>query len=154
VSQKPHQLVDSTLVAQVAVVVRDIEPVRQAFAAALGLPVPEVVVTAGFDQSQTYHRGKPSEATAKLAFFPMGNLDIELIEPDHHPSTWREFLDEKGEGIHHLAFHVKGMKERTAQIEAAGMPLIMKGEYVGGRFAYFESTPQLKFILELLENDR
>jgi 4-hydroxyphenylpyruvate dioxygenase-like putative hemolysin len=83
-----------------------------------------------------------------------GALDIELIEPDNEPSTWREFLDEHGEGFHHLAFSVKGMAQHTTNLEALGMPLIMKGEFTGGRYAYFDSNPSLKFILELLEHDK
>ncbi|OGD24120.1 MAG: hypothetical protein A2Y69_08870 [Candidatus Aminicenantes bacterium RBG_13_59_9] len=45
------------------------------------------------------------------------NITLELIEPDRNPSTWREFLDAKGEGIHHVAFEIKGMDEKTALLE-------------------------------------
>jgi methylmalonyl-CoA/ethylmalonyl-CoA epimerase len=34
-----------------------------------------------------------------------------------------------------------------------GFPLIQKGEYTGGRYAYFDTVPGLKTVLELLEND-
>jgi len=36
----------------------------------------------------------------------LGSLSLELIEPVGGPSTWREFLDTRGEGVHHIAFHV------------------------------------------------
>lgn len=34
-----------------------------------------------------------------------------------------------------------------------GMPLVQYGEYTGGRYAYMDTFPQLKVMLELLEND-
>jgi 4-hydroxyphenylpyruvate dioxygenase-like putative hemolysin len=82
-----------------------------------------------------------------------GSLDIELIEPDSEPSTWREFLDTKGEGVHHIAFVVDGMKRRVEDLEAHGHPLQQRGEYTGGRYAYIDTTRTLKTIMELLEND-
>jgi catechol 2,3-dioxygenase-like lactoylglutathione lyase family enzyme len=147
-------LKDNTAVVQIAIVVRDIEKTARAFAGVFGFPVPSWSYTAGYDQAATINRGVPSDARAKLAFMHFGALEIELIEPDNEPSTWREFLDEHGEGIHHLAFSVKGMAQHTTNLEALGMPLIMKGEFTGGRYAYFDSNPSLKFILELLEHDK
>jgi methylmalonyl-CoA/ethylmalonyl-CoA epimerase len=55
--------------------------------------------------------------------------------------------------VHHIAFQVKGMKEKIAALEAEGMPLLQSGEYVGGRYAYIDSSRDLKVTLELLEND-
>ena len=94
------------------------------------------------DKAQTEYRGKRSEARAKLAFFDMGPLEVELIEPDHNPSTWRELLDKNGEGPHYIAF------------ERSQMPLLQKGEYTGGRYAYIDTLRDLKVIIELLENDK
>ena len=82
-----------------------------------------------------------------------GGLDIELIEPDTEPSTWREHLDSRGEGVHHIAFVIDGMKQKVADLEAHGFPLQQKGEYTGGRYAYIETAKTLKTIVELLEND-
>jgi methylmalonyl-CoA/ethylmalonyl-CoA epimerase len=33
------------------------------------------------------------------------------------------------------------------------MPLIQKGEYTGGRYAYIDTKEKLKVLIELLEND-
>jgi 4-hydroxyphenylpyruvate dioxygenase-like putative hemolysin len=56
-----------------------------------------------------------------MAFFAFGNAEIELIEPNEHPSCWREFLEKNGSGCHHLALKVKGMKEKVAAFEAGGL---------------------------------
>jgi hypothetical protein len=51
---------------------------------------------------------KKSLIVILLAGIFMLGLSIELIEPDGKPSTWQEFLDIRGEGIHHIAFLQEG----------------------------------------------
>ena len=88
----------STTVAQIAVVVHDIEEVARRYAEVLGPPVPDVMITEpGLQVDQTY-RGQPSDARAKLAFLPLGQVQLELTEPVGGPSTWQEALDRRGEG--------------------------------------------------------
>ena len=90
---------------------------------------------------------------AKLAFLHLGSVKLELIEPVDGPSTWRDFLEQHGQGIHHIAFLIQGMQGVLAQLDAQGIALVQKGEYKGGRYAYVDGTNQLAAILELLEND-
>lgn len=138
---------------QVAIVVRDIERSADAYARLFGLPKPPIIETAGFDEARTHYRGQPTEARAKLAFFDMGSLKLELIQPIGGPSTWQEFLDQHGEGIHHIAFHVKGMDEVLARLEANGVSTVQRGDYKGGRYAYTDGHPVgLGAVIELLED--
>jgi methylmalonyl-CoA/ethylmalonyl-CoA epimerase len=147
-------ILDTHVVMQVGILVNDIEKTAQVYADFLGVPKPNIQVTDTIDKSQAKYKGKPTTARAKLAFFKVGQtLDIELIQPDKEPSTWREDLDRKGEGVHHIAFQIKGMKEKIAALEQEKIPLLQTGEYTGGRYAYLDSTKDLKVILELLEND-
>lgn len=139
-------------VVQIGVVVKDIEKAAVAYADFLGVAVPQWFWTDTEDKAHTQFKGKSSPARAKLAFIELKNITIELIEPDRNSSTWREFLDEKGEGVHHIAFEIKGMDEKMAQLETKGMPLLQKGDYEGGRYAYIDATAKLGLILELLEN--
>jgi catechol 2,3-dioxygenase-like lactoylglutathione lyase family enzyme len=143
----------TNVIAQVAIIVRDIERTSRKMADFFGVEPPAWFWTDPQEKARTRYRGEPTEARAKLAFFDMGSLQLELIEPDEHPSTWREFLDEHGEGVHHIAFVVKGMQEKIRALEQMGMPLVQKGEYTGGRYAYFDTVNDLKVMLELLEND-
>lgn len=146
-------LLGTNAVAQIGIIVRDIEKTAQTYADFFGVDVPPINWTDPLEQAETEYRGSATVARAKLAFFKMGSLQLELIEPDEHPSTWREFLDEHGEGVHHIAFHIQGMKDRIELLAGNGMPLVQKGEYTGGRYAYIDTFPQLKVMLELLEND-
>jgi methylmalonyl-CoA/ethylmalonyl-CoA epimerase len=148
-----NNILGTNTVTQIGILVHDIEKAAQAYTDFLGVE-PKFITTGSYDETQTEYLGKPSPARSKLAFFKVGpTLEIELIEPDHEPSTWRHDLDQKGEGIHHIAFVVKGMQEKIHLLEHNHMPLLQKGEYTGGRYAYIDANKDLKLTLELLEND-
>ena len=149
-----EQTLGTTVITQVGIIVRDIEAKARAWAEVLGLPVPEVMVTDPYERAQTEYKGRPSQAQAKLAFFHLGQVELELIEPIGKPSTWQDQLDEQGEGLHHLAFEIKGMPEKVVFLEAKGLSLVQRGEYSGGRYAYLDGSAQLGAILELLETER
>ncbi len=140
------------VVTQIGLVVKDIERTSRAYADFLGVDVPEWFLTDTVDKAHTTYEDRLTEARAKLAFFRLKNLTIELIEPVGGPSTWQEFLDTQGEGIHHIAFEIKGMDEKIIQLQRKGMTLLQKGDYEGGRYSYLDSSQQLHVLLELLEN--
>ncbi|SFD71715.1 Glyoxalase/Bleomycin resistance protein/Dioxygenase superfamily protein [Paenibacillus catalpae] len=146
--------IGTKMITQIGILVHDIEAVSEAYANFFGVDKPAWNWTDTPDKAQTEFLGEPSQARAKLAFIDMDSLQLELIEPDFHPSTWRNYLEEHGEGPHHIAFVIEGMKEKIAIMESKGMKLQQKGEYTGGRYAYFDSIPQLKVLVELLENDK
>ncbi|MBX0327193.1 VOC family protein [Oscillochloris sp. ZM17-4] len=143
----------TTTVTQVGIIVRDIEAKARAWSEILGLPMPQIIITDAAEVAKTEYQGGPTPARAKLAFFHMGQVDIELIEPIDGPSTWREQLDQHGESLHHIAFKIQGMAEKVAYLADKGLPLAQRGEYTGGRYAYVDGSRQLGAILELLEND-
>jgi hypothetical protein len=147
-------ILGSKVVTQVGILVHDIEKTAQVYADFLGVAKPNIVITDTLDKSKATYRGSPTPARSKLAFFKVGeSLELELIQPDDAPSTWREELNRKGEGVHHIAFAIKGMKEKVADLQKENMPLLQAGEYTGGRYAYVDDTRDLKVIIELLEND-
>jgi methylmalonyl-CoA/ethylmalonyl-CoA epimerase len=148
-----EQTLGTVTITQVGIIVEDIEAKARAWAEILGLPVPEIMITDTYERAQTEYHGKPSNARAKLAFFQLGQVTLELIEPIGKPSTWQDQLDEHGDSLHHIAFEIKGMSEKVAYLEAKGLPLVQRGEYPGGRYAYINGNAQLGAILELLEND-
>lgn len=143
----------TNLITQIGILVHDIEKTARTYADFFDMEKPEINWTDSIEKAKSEYHGKPTEARAKLAFFDMGSLQLELIEPDQNPSIWREDLDENGEGPHHIAFVIEEMKEKVMLMERQGMKLIQKGEYQGGRYAYLDSFDQLKVLVELLEND-
>ena len=142
----------TSVICQVGLIVRDIERSAEAYSRILGLPKPSVIVTDPAEIAHTRFRGQPTGAQAKLAFFDMGQVSLELIEPIGGPSTWREFLDEKGEGVHHIAFVVKGTDQVVQYLAGHDVEVIQQGDYTGGRYTYMDSSAALGVVLELLEN--
>jgi catechol 2,3-dioxygenase-like lactoylglutathione lyase family enzyme len=140
-------------IAQIGVIVDDIDRASRAWAEVFGLPVPPVIVTDPDELAHTEYRGDPTHARAKLAFFRFENIDVELIEPVGEPSTWRGQLDQHGNSLHHIAIRIEGMQDRLAYLDAKGISLVQRGEYTGGRYAYLDAVDSLGLILELLEND-
>ena len=147
-----NPVLGTTICAQIGIICRDIEATAKAYGDFFGMeyaistsPLPEV--------ARGEYLGAPTAVRCRQAFFKIGEaIDIELIEPDHEPSTWRHDLDEKGEGVHHIAFWVKGTDQLLLTLEGQGMKLLQKGGWPGGRYAYVDANPQLKVTLELLEN--
>jgi 4-hydroxyphenylpyruvate dioxygenase-like putative hemolysin len=140
----------TTFVCQVAIVVRDAEAAARKFAELIGVDPPKPKI-ANEDGSDTVTlRGEPTRGRVKLAFFRMENLDLEFIEPTDDPTTWKEFLEEHGQGVHHIAFKAKGRMMETAHgLEQHGFPLIQNGD----KYAYVDSADELGVILELLDID-
>lgn len=144
--------VGSRTVVQVGLVVRDIEEKARTYAEMFGVPVPQIITTAPESEAHTRYRGQPTPARARLAFLDMGSLSLELIEPVDGPSTWRDFLEEKGEGVHHIAFRVQDTDGVTRALASAGIPVVQQGDYTGGRYTYVDSQQALGVIVELLQN--
>ncbi len=144
--------IGTNIICQIGLVVRDIERTAKIYADVFGMDVPDVIITDTEDKAHTKFRGAPTQAQAKPAFFQMGNVSLELVEPIGEPSTWKEFLDEHGEGVHHIAFQIEGMDRVLAYLDSKNIPAIQRGDYTGGRYAYVDGAPSLGIILELLEN--
>ncbi|NRF95652.1 VOC family protein [Paenibacillus frigoriresistens] len=145
-----NTILGTTLVCQIAMIVRDVEKATRRFAELLGVPAPSIIM-ANEDGSDTVtYMGQPTKGRVRLSFFRMENLVVEFIEPTEDPTTWKEFLDTKGPGVHHIAFKAKNrMLETAARLEEFGFPLIQNGD----KYAYVESTDDLGVILELLDID-
>jgi methylmalonyl-CoA/ethylmalonyl-CoA epimerase len=140
------------VVAQIAIAVKDIEAAVETYSKIFGIEKPNIIITDEYDKAQTLYRGGASHARAKLAFIKFGQVELELIEPIGEPSVWKDLLDQKGEGVHHIAFWVPDTDETVKYLDAHGMPMIQQGQFDGGQYTYVDSEPQLGVMLELLEN--
>jgi methylmalonyl-CoA/ethylmalonyl-CoA epimerase len=145
-------ILNSRTVTQVGIIVRDIDKTSRAWAELLGVEAPKWFLTDPVETAHTTYKGKSTTARAKLAFFDLGQVQLELIEPVGGPSTWKDFLDQKGEGVHHIAFAVRDMDGRIRALEGLGLAAAQRGDYTGGRYGYIDSETKLKVALELLEN--
>jgi methylmalonyl-CoA/ethylmalonyl-CoA epimerase len=145
-------VIQNMRMAQVGVIVEDIEKSAEFYASMLGVDKPGIIVAAGHESRPTIYRGNPSNATAKLAFFEFENIQFELIEPDGTPSIWQEFADNDGQGIQHIAFWVDDIDEAEQRFISAGMEVLQSGGWDGGAYSYIDATEQMGTIIELLHN--
>lgn len=146
---------ENSVMIQIGIVVRDCAKSAAHYADLLGVEKPQVCMLANDAIANTHYRGVPSKAYAKGAFLNLGpQVQLEIIEPVGAPSTWQEFLDKNGPGVHHIAFKTANMKDATAMLQKKGMPLVQCGEWAGGRYGYFDSAPQLGVVLEMLQFEK
>ena len=150
-----HGMVPGKRMFHIGIVVRDIEKARDHWGNFLGLEKsPEIVMATGDSKNPTVYRGHPSTAQAKLVFMNLDNPQVELIEPiGDEPSSWQEFLDSNGEGVHHIAFAVKGMGEAYLEKYAeAGYAAAQHGGWATGEYGYVDTLAALGVTVELIES--
>ena len=139
-------------VCQIAVVVRDIEKAAHAYADFLGLPVPPIQKPGAGNLANHTYAGQPTDAECLLAFFNLENTVLELIQPLGGKSSWQQILDEKGEGVHHIAFQVTDVAGKSRTLAAQGIPMLHQGgDPAKGQFTYFDARKKLGILFETLE---
>jgi len=90
----------------------------------------------------------------RIAFFPVGETKIELLEPTATESAVARFIAKKGEGIHHIALRVTNIKHDLKQLEEKGIVLIDKEPRVGaegGKIAFLHPKSLRNVLIELVE---
>lgn len=140
-------------VVQVAIVVPDIQSAVKSWAKLLGVNEPEIVETEEWEKTGMRFRGVPSRGRAKLAFFRLNNVTIELIQPLDGPSTWSEFLEKHGPGIHHIAFNVSNVNDAVKVLKDIGASVEQDGKFRGGGYVYVDARRSLGAIIELLYHE-
>ncbi len=90
----------------------------------------------------------------KTAFFMVGQTKIELLEPTSPESTIANFIEKKGEGMHHIAYKVDSVSESLAEAEGKGVRLIDKaprGGADGLKIAFLHPKSTCSVLTELCE---
>lgn len=60
----------------------------------------------------------------RVAFLKIGESKLELLEPTSADSAIAQFLDKRGEGIHHVALSVDSIEDRIEEIKNKGIKMI------------------------------
>lgn len=66
-----------------------------------------------------------------VAFFRVGDIDIELTAPTAADSPVGKFLDKHGPGIHHLAFEVDDIAAQIHEFQEKGVRMVHKESQAG-----------------------
>ena len=76
------------------------------------------------------------------AMIPVGDSRIELLEPMSEDSPVGRFLKKRGEGLHHVAFHVEDIGGTLRELKAKGVRVVSDEVQVGaGGHLYFFVHP-------------
>ncbi len=144
----------TAVVTQVAVVVRDLEAAMRAYHRTFGWGPWRI-----YDLREPLHhdtsvRGEPVRYSMRTAVTRVGGLDFELVEPLEGPSPYKEFLEEKGERLHHIMCQAADGQDFdvAARLAECGLPELMSGA-VGDEatYAYHDGTgDDLKVIVETM----
>ena len=77
------------------------------------------------------HREEVPSQKVRTAFFDVGGVHLELLEPTAPESPIAKFLADRGEGIHHIAFRTDDITGQLAQAAGAGVRLINEKPFDG-----------------------
>ncbi|MDY7040834.1 MAG: VOC family protein [Chloroflexota bacterium] len=138
---------------QVCVVVKDLQKAMENYWELFGMGPWAIYTFAPPTLTDTTVRGESVPYTMKLAVTQIGNVQWELIEPLTGPSTYAEFLEEHGPGLHHVAVHVDDYDKTVSTLEKHGIGVLMGGNFHGLNYAYMDTHGAIGAILEIYKGE-
>jgi len=153
--QLDTDIMASASIDHIGVVVRDVDKVVASLSSTLGAGPWRIFETVEYykDQLSSDDIGVGEPFNLKLAFAKLGAITIELLQPLDGKSVYSQFLESKGEGIHHVAFSVSDFDTTVAKLLQGGSKIIAGGFSEGERWAFLD-TKSGGMIVEPLENFR
>lgn len=124
----------------IAIVVEDLEEALTFWRDRLGLAL---------DHIETV-----SSQGVKIAFLPVGDSEVELVQPLDDDSGVAKYLRKKGPGMHHLCFEVEDIQEKLRDLESQGVRLIDQEPQVmddGRKLAFLHPKSASAVLIELYE---
>ncbi len=95
-----------------------------------------------------------ADQKVKVGFFLVGDVRLELLEPTDPTSTVAQFIEKRGEGLHHLAFTVEKIEDRIAELKQDGLRMIDETPRPGAhqmRIAFVHPKSTFGVLTELCE---
>ena len=94
----------------------------------------------------------PSQKS-EVAFFPVGDSEIELVHPTEEDTGVSKFLEKRGPGIHHLCFEVDDIAGTLELMKEKGTRLINEHplELPGRKMAFVHPKSTGGVLVELYE---
>jgi methylmalonyl-CoA/ethylmalonyl-CoA epimerase len=137
---------------QIGILVKDLERTTRLLSSLFGLGPFHFIEWPDRSDSKYYYRGTEQHIKNRQAFLQVGPLELEfiqLLEGDRN--AFREFLDQKGEGIHHVLFEVDDIDAVIATLSKAGVGVLQSGTGIrpGTRWALLDTQDLVGFLLEL-----
>ena len=84
-------------------------------------------------------------------FIHIGSLLIELWQPVRGETVQQEFLNSRGEGVNHIAFHVDDLDRERDRLVEKGIPVVFSVKDENGYMAYFDARKVGNILIELIQ---
>jgi hypothetical protein len=91
-----------------------------------------------FTGPEQRYRGAPTKADVSIAMSFAGHMNIELIQPkDNEPSVYKEIVDRRGYGFHHLGIAFDDVEAARHEYEGRGYHVVFSTPVPSGGTVYF-----------------
>jgi len=130
-------------ICQVGVVVKNLEKTVE-YLSSLGLG-PFTIRTATHPSAMV--RGKKAFYQVRIAMVKQGAVQLELIEYQKGETIHKEFLEEKGEGLHHILFKVRDINATLDKFVQRGIVVLQQDRFVGGGGVAYLGTDKVGGII-------
>jgi len=115
--------------------------------------------TFGIGPWNTWERRYPEEQITvgkgpfsyRVAFAALGPIELELIEVLEGSTIHADFLNTRGEGIHHIGFRVSDLQKPVTALQQQGIDVLQSAFREGGRYAYMDPTEFGGIMFEFVE---
>ena len=116
-------------ITQVAIAVKDFLMVAENYWNILGIRPWDIYEwTAPLVYDRKYH-GKPTWGRERIVVTDVGGVQLELCQPVEGDSIYQDFLDEHGEGLHHVNFLVYNVDETAEILVKQGFSSLQSGRH-------------------------
>ena len=139
---------------QIGIVVKDLDRTVKYLSEVFGLGPFRFISypPEGRDDIQLRYRGETGHFSHRLAFAQLGPVELELAQPLEGDSGLTEFLNQHGEGIHHIRFNTPELEAALDHLAGKGVVPLMGGGGLrpGTQWVHLDTAAEAGFIIELM----
>lgn len=137
---------------QIGILVKDLERTTRLLGLLFGLGPFQFIEWPNRHNSKYYYRGTEEHIKNRQAFLQVGPLEFEFVQPlEGDRNAFRDFLEQKGEGIHHVLFEVDDIDAVITALSRDGVNVLQSGTGIrpGTRWALLDTQDLVGFFVEL-----
>jgi len=139
-TQRKEKKMKVTKLDHIGIAVKDMEVALKFYRDTLGIPAVGTEVI--------------EEQKVKVAFLPLGDTELELLESTSPDGPVAKFIEKRGEGIQHIALRVESINDALKELEEKGLQLIdQQPRYGAGnaKIAFLHPKSTGGILLEISE---
>jgi methylmalonyl-CoA/ethylmalonyl-CoA epimerase len=99
------------------------------------------------------HKEDVPSQQASVAFLPLGDSEIELVQPTNEDSGMAKYLEKRGEGLHHICLEVEDINTTFLDLKEKGVRFIsdQPSELPGRKMIFIHPKSANGVLIELYE---